>query len=43
MKKGAWLALGGAAFELVRRRFVRQWSQVQEAIELQIKRGEAQP
>jgi len=37
----ALLLVGGAAFELVRRRFVRQWSQVQEEIELQIKRAEA--
>ncbi|WP_200843848.1 branched-chain amino acid ABC transporter permease [Pantoea sp. 18069] len=39
----ALLVVGGGLFEVLRRRFVRQWSQVQEEIELQIKRGEAQP
>lgn len=39
----ALLVLGGAAFETVRRRFVRQWGQVQEEIEVLIKRQEAQP
>lgn len=38
----ALLVLGGGLFEVFRRRFQRQWSQVQEEIELQIKRGEAQ-
>lgn len=38
----ALLVLGGGAFEAMRRRFVRQWGQVQEEIELLIKRGEAQ-
>lgn len=39
----ALLVLGGTAFEVLRRRFVRAWSQVQEEIEGQIKRAEAQP
>ncbi|MNL72183.1 hypothetical protein D3C87_1974560 [compost metagenome] len=45
---GSWagavllLALGGGLFEVFRRRFQRQWGQVQEEIELLIKRGEAQ-
>ena len=38
----ALLVLGGGMFEMFRRRFQRQWSQVQEEIELLIKRGEAQ-
>ena len=39
----ALLVVGGGLFEMLRRRFVRQWSQIQEEIELLIKRGEAQP
>ncbi|MEG2630428.1 MAG: branched-chain amino acid ABC transporter permease, partial [Comamonas sp.] len=38
----ALLVVGGGLFEMLRRRFVRQWSQIQEEIELLIKRGEAQ-
>jgi len=39
----ALLVVGGGLFEMLRRRFVRQWSQIQEEIEVLIKRGEAQP
>jgi branched-chain amino acid transport system permease protein len=39
----ALLLVGGGLFEMLRRRFVRQWSQIQEEIEVLIKRGEAQP
>ncbi|MCT9812707.1 branched-chain amino acid ABC transporter permease [Acidovorax sp. Be4] len=38
----ALLLVGGALFEMARRRFVRQWSQIQEDIELKTKRGETQ-
>jgi branched-chain amino acid transport system permease protein len=37
-----WLLLTGVGlFELVRRRFVREWGQAQEEIEAEMKRGEA--
>jgi len=39
----ALLAVGWGLFEVLRRRFVRQWGEVQEEIERQIKRKEAQP
>ncbi|GKT26952.1 branched-chain amino acid ABC transporter permease [Acidovorax sp. SUPP3334] len=38
---GAVLIVGLVLFETVRRRFVRQWGAIQEAIELDIKRGAA--
>jgi len=38
---GAVFAVGIALFEVCRRRFLRQWSQIQEEIEHQIKRGGA--
>ncbi|MDR6215190.1 branched-chain amino acid ABC transporter permease [Paracidovorax wautersii] len=38
---GALFAIGLAAFEVCRRRFVRQWGRIQEEIEHQIKRGGA--
>ena len=38
---GVFLLIGLALFELARRKFARQWSDIQEEIEHQIKRGEA--
>jgi branched-chain amino acid transport system permease protein len=38
----ALLLVGGALFEMARRRFVGQWSLIQEDIELKTKRGETQ-
>ena len=38
---GLVLLTGLGLFELCRRQFLKQWSQIQEEIEHQIKRGEA--
>ena len=41
LSAGFVLLIGLGLFELCRRKFVRQWSSIQEDIEHQIKRGEA--